>query len=115
MAVQVKVDKVTPSNVLEAFASTFDVPLEHLECAVATPPRRNQKVGPARRSPRQLLALVDIYYHLLKTFSSVESASQWLADPDLYLQGATPLEVLRSGRIDRIEGALTGFDFGVFV
>ena len=62
-----------------------------------------------------LNALPVLHTHLGATFEDMRDAREWLHDPSRYFGGLTPLEVLRVGRIDRVEADLEALDAGVFL
>lgn len=70
---------------------------------------------PQRDADRCLTALMALHARLGAMFTSWEAAADWLHDPNRYLGDMTPAEVLRAGRLDRIDVALTGFEAGVFI
>ena len=60
-------------------------------------------------------SLASLYKHLVETFSSSEAIPLWMRTDSRYLGGRTPADVLRDGRIDRVEAALEALDYGAFV
>lgn len=73
------------------------------------------EVLPQRAARTELNALHALHVHLGETFEDMADAREWLRDPSRYLGGLTPLEVLRVGRVDRVEAALEVLDAGVFL
>jgi len=75
--------------------------------------------APASRFPqrtrRRLDQLSQVKDHLYQTFSSAQAVHAWMNNDSPYLGGLQPAEVLRAGRIDRIEAALSALDYGAFV
>ena len=70
---------------------------------------------PQRESRRRLAALIALHRYLSETFTTMEAARDWLRDPNRYLSGLTPLEVLRAGRVDRAEDALLALESGIYL
>ena len=70
---------------------------------------------PQRAARARLNELDALHRHLGETFSDMADARAWLGDPSRYLSGLTPLEVLRIGRVDRVEAALEALDSGIFL
>lgn len=70
---------------------------------------------PQREPRKRLDALLHVKEHLQKTFSNSEAIRLWMRTDNRYLAGMTPVEVLRAGRIDRVEAALIALDYGAFV
>jgi uncharacterized protein (DUF2384 family) len=63
----------------------------------------------------RIAALASMHKHLLQTFRSSEAISLWMRAESRYLGGRTPADVLRDGRIGRVEAALEALDYGAFV
>lgn len=59
--------------------------------------------------------LIQLDRRLRETFTVMDAARDWLRDPSRYLAGLTPLEVLRAGRIDRVEAALVALEAGIYL
>lgn len=76
--------------------------------------RANRTVpqGMTRERLGELVALRD---QLLRMLGSPEAAQEWLAAPSLYLGGFTPLEALRTGRLDRVRADLDGLAAAVYL
>ncbi len=70
---------------------------------------------PQKDSRRRLDQLSEVKDHLYQTFNSVQTIHAWMHNDSPYLGGLKPTEVLRAGRIDRIEAALVALDNGAFV
>lgn len=70
---------------------------------------------PQRAARVRLNELDALHRHLGETFADMADARTWLVDPSRYLSGLTPLEVLRIGRVDRVEAALEALDSGIFL
>ena len=70
---------------------------------------------PQRAARARLNDLDALHRHLGETFADMADARAWLVDPNRYLSGLTPLEVLRIGRVDRVEAALEVLDSGIFL
>jgi uncharacterized protein (DUF2384 family) len=63
----------------------------------------------------RIAALASLHKHLLQTFTSSEAIPLWMRADSRYLGGRTPADVLRDGRIGRVESALEALDYGAFV
>jgi hypothetical protein len=69
---------------------------------------------PSREASARLDRLATLANGLLATFVA-EDVPAWLRHGNRYLQGRTPLAVLRAGDLDRVEGALEVVDAGIFL
>lgn len=69
---------------------------------------------PQRIARTRLTELTDLNRRLHDTFE-VEAVPVWLRAPNRYLGNITPAEVLRLGRVDRVEAALEVIDSGIFL
>jgi hypothetical protein len=63
----------------------------------------------------RIAALAALHTHLRQTFQSSEAIPLWMRADSRYLGGHTPADVLREGRIGRVEAALEALDYGAFV
>lgn len=70
---------------------------------------------PQHDARRRLDELLDLQSRLQKVLGSGRGARQWLHTDSRYLGMVKPVEVLRAGRIDRVNAALEAMDEGVFV
>jgi uncharacterized protein (DUF2384 family) len=70
---------------------------------------------PQKEARRRLIALLSLRDHLAEIFTDFEGAREWLNAPARYLGGITPVEALRTGRLDRVEAALEVLESGIFV
>lgn len=70
---------------------------------------------PQREAEERLNALVEIKDHLTDTFDDQKVIHRWITRDSRYLGGMSPRDVLRAGRIDRVQGALIALDEGTFV
>ena len=52
---------------------------------------------------------------LYDTFATADAVHAWMRTNNRYLSGLSPIEVLRAGRIDRIEAALEVLASGIFI
>ena len=70
---------------------------------------------PQREARKRLIALLGLRDHLAESFDDLAGAREWLNAPARYLGGITPVEALRTGRMDRVEAALEVLESGIFV
>ena len=70
---------------------------------------------PQREARKHLEELVALKDHLYSTFGTKDAVLLWMTTDNNYIGGLKPIEVAKSGRIDRIEAALTALDYGAFV
>jgi uncharacterized protein (DUF2384 family) len=70
---------------------------------------------PQTETRRRLAALLALERRLAEGFTTPEARRDWLHAPSRYLGGLAPVEVLRAGRIDRVEDALEALDSGIFL
>ena len=70
---------------------------------------------PQREARRRLIALLGLRDHLAENFTDFDGAREWLNAPARYLGGITPVEALRTGRLDRVEATLEVLESGIFV
>lgn len=75
---------------------------------------RNDGSVPQREIRPRVAALLAFVDHLHNTFKSAGARRTWLESRSRYLGGLTRAEVIRAGRIDRVEADLIGLDEGVF-
>ncbi len=111
---------VVPSQALEILQRDLGLSTDELARALQVNPRtierwRTGDSYPQREARQRLKALGDVHRHLGQTFRDYAGARQWLDDPSRYLGWLTPREVLRAGRFDRVEAALTVLDSGIFI
>lgn len=76
--------------------------------------RRGENI-PQTEQRKRLDELVWLKNHLYRTFADEPSVHLWMQTSSRYLGGLKPVEVMRAGRIDRIEAALMALDYGAFV
>ena len=69
---------------------------------------------PQRAARAKLAELEELSRHLFRTFED-EAVPIWLRTPNRYLAGVTPAEMLRLGRLERVESALVVIDSGIFL
>ena len=70
---------------------------------------------PQRDARRRLVELLALSQRLTEAFEGPEGAREWLHAPSRYLGGITPVEALRSGRLDRVQAAFEVLESGIFV
>ena len=106
---------------VEALAAwnVLDVPDTALASALGVPPRSLARwrggMVPQTAVRRRLDLLAALHQALLDSFGDLDDARAWLHDDSRYLGGLKPIEVLRSGRLDRVRAALAALDAGVFL
>lgn len=69
---------------------------------------------PQRAARAELAELAELYQHLFRTFED-EAVPVWLRTPSRYLGGVMPVEMVRLGRLERVEAALEAIDSGFIV
>jgi uncharacterized protein (DUF2384 family) len=111
---------VAPGRLIDQLGQSLGLTDEDLSAALNVSQRTLERwrVGehyPQREARRRLAALTAVLRHLFDTFQTAEAARGWLSDSNRYLGGLTPREVIRVGRFDRIEAALTALDSGIFI
>jgi uncharacterized protein (DUF2384 family) len=111
---------MTPYQVLDQLESELGLADSDLASSLRTNPRtvarwRTGQTYPQHEARRRLAELVNLHHHLRETFTTNEAVRGWLHASNRYLGGLTPVEVLRVGRLDRVEAALEALDSGVFV
>jgi uncharacterized protein (DUF2384 family) len=78
--------------------------------------RREVETAPPRQVARERLStLVALGARLLETFISPGAVHVWLQTSSRYLGGATPIDIIRAGQFDRIDGAREALDSGIFI
>jgi len=69
---------------------------------------------PQRAARARLAELTELNRRLHETFED-EAVSVWLRAPNRYLGNLSPADLLRLGRLDRVDAALEVVDSGVFL
>jgi transcriptional regulator with XRE-family HTH domain len=110
--------EVAPHRALELLQADLDLTARDLAGALDVDRRTldrwaNGKSHPQTEARVRLAALLGLRERLLASFGDPELAREWIHAPSLYLGALTPLEVLRAGRLDRVEANLEAFDAGV--
>jgi len=105
---------------IDGLMQSLDVSKEVLAGAMTVDARaidrwRSGESFPQKDSRRRLDQLSQVKEHLYQTFNSAQAVHAWMHSDSPYLGGLKPAEVLRAGRIDRIEAALSALDGGAFV
>lgn len=111
---------LVPSRTIEQIEYDPGLSTDDLARALHVTPRtlarwRAGDSHPQRDARQRLMSLVELQRHLTDTFRDATAARQWLQDPNRYLGWLAPLEVLRAGRVDRVEAALVALDAGIFI
>ena len=106
----------TPERAVAEVESRLSLSESDIALAVGISLRSLQRWGsgeshPQRGSRANLARLLALAGHLEDAFG--ENAEEWLHADSRYLGGLKPIEVLRAGRIDRVEDALEALDSGV--
>lgn len=107
-------------GVLDRIEAEFGLSQDQLATTIGTTPRTLERwrLGesfPQRESRQRLDSLVALGARLRETFSSPGAISLWLHTNSTYLGRLRPVDVLRAGRIDRVDAALEALDSGAFV
>src|SRR4051812_27290572 len=102
---------MTPAQAVELLDADLGLSIKDLQVLLDTDPRNirawiAEQAYPQREARRRLAELLQLDRHLREAFTAMEGARDWLRDPSRYLAGLTPLDVLRVGRVDRVEAAL---------
>lgn len=106
--------------VIDDLMASLDISKDILAAALNTQARsidrwhRGENI-PQTEQRKRLDALVRLKNHLYRTFDDEPSAHLWMQTNSRYLGGLKPIEVMRAGRIDRIEAALMALDYGAFI
>jgi transcriptional regulator with XRE-family HTH domain len=74
---------------------------------------RTGETIPTGQELQRLDALLALDTHLHETISS-DAIPRWLRRRNHYLGGLTPVEVMITGRLDRVDNALGIIDHGIF-
>jgi DNA-binding transcriptional regulator YiaG len=69
---------------------------------------------PQRAARVRLTEVAELNHRLHETFED-EAVPVWLRAPNRYLGNVSPAEMLRLGRLDRVEAALEVVDSGIFL
>lgn len=112
--------EMTPVRAVERLEEGLGLSANELAAALDVAPRtlerwRAGQTHPQRDARQRLAALVALDDHLRETFEEPETGHKWMHASNGYLGGLTPAEVVRVGRVDRVEAALEALDSGVFV
>lgn len=112
--------EITPARAVERLEEGLGLSANELSAALDVAPRtlerwRAGETHPQRDARRRLAALISLDDHLRETFEDSEAGRKWMHASNRYLGGLTATEVLRVGRVDRVEAALEALDSGVFV
>jgi hypothetical protein len=106
--------------VIDDLTASLGISKDVLATALNTQPRsidrwcRGENI-PQTEQRKRLDALMRLKNHLYGTFNDGPSVHLWMQTNSRYLGGLKPVEVVRAGRIDRIEAALAALDYGAFV
>ena len=112
--------QVAPAQILRRFVDDLGVRHQDLRDIFRIDQRTLDKwmtgeAHPQRAARARLNELDGLHGHLRDTFVDMADARAWLQDPSCVLSGLTPLEVLRVGRVDRVDAALEVLDSGIFL
>jgi uncharacterized protein (DUF2384 family) len=96
--------------------------LSPTELAAALGTQKNVVLGwlanneyPSPETDARLEALRRLVRRLNSTFDSPETVRAWLRSRSAYLEGRQPKDVLITGDIEAVNGALNALDAGIFV
>jgi transcriptional regulator with XRE-family HTH domain len=109
-----------PHQIIELIKAELGLSEAELAQALAIDPRtvrrwQSGQAYPQHEARQRLANLRDVTRRLQETFASAEAIRAWIRQPSRYLSQLTPAEVLRTGRIDRVEAALEALDSGIFL
>lgn len=76
---------------------------------------RKSDCYPQKEARTRLDRLMHIHERLVDFFTDAQTVRFWMRADSRYLGGLKPAEVLRAGRIDRVEAALEALASGAFV
>lgn len=112
--------EVMPHRALELLQSELELTHRDLAGALDVDRRTLDRWASGQSHPQhearaRLAALLGLRERLLASFGDPALAREWLNAPSVYLGHLTPLEVLRAGRLDRVDANLEAFDAGVFL
>jgi hypothetical protein len=111
---------MTPAQAVKMLDADLGLTMKDLQVILDTDPRNISRwiaelSYPQREARRRLAELIQLDRRLREAFTAMEGARDWLRDPSRYLAGLTPLEVLRAGRVDRVEAALVALEAGIYL
>jgi uncharacterized protein (DUF2384 family) len=102
---------------LAAMESELELEPEDLAGAAGVPVRtftrwRTGESFPQTEARRRLDQLYDLQKHIRLSIGVGRAAREWMHGENPYLGMLRPVDVLRSGRIDAVEGVLSAQDHG---
>ena len=111
---------VAPGRLVQHLEETLGLSESELAQALEINPRtierwRTGASYPQRNARDRLAALSHLTSRLGATFTTGEATRAWLRERNRYLGGLAPADLLRLGRIDRVEAAIEALDSGFFV
>jgi len=109
----------TTDRVLHQLEHDLQLSADELAGALGGPVRtlegwRLGEIVPGTADRTRLGELEALHRHLCRTLMP-EGVPLWLRATSRYLAGATPVDMLRGGQIERVEAALEALDSGFFV
>ncbi len=107
-------------QIVEQLQNDLGLTVVDLASALGTDQRTIQRWQTGQSFPQhdarqKLHELSRLRNHVRDTFQTADAARVWLRTPHRYLGCLTPTEVLRAGRLDRVEAALEALDSGIFL
>jgi hypothetical protein len=111
---------MTPAQAIEMLDVDLGLSIKDLQVILNTDPRNinrwiAEQAYPQTEARRRLADLLRLDRRLREAFTAMEGARDWPRDPSRYLAGLTPLEMLRIGRVDRVEAALEALEAGIYL
>lgn len=114
------VSDISPRQAIEHLEQMWGVAPNDLAGAISTTPKtierwRSGATYPQHDARHRLAVLMTLDERLADTFASGDAVRTWLHSDNRYLGGLTPVEVMRTGRLDRIGAAIDALESGVFL
>lgn len=112
-----RLERKTARETVENARETFGLPYTELADALDVDRRtllryRKESHAPSPRVREQLAKVREIRYLLQEVFESEEAAKEWLYSPVPMIRDRTPIDLIRSGRLDRVIEILAGLHSG---
>lgn len=107
-------------SAVEGLQRDLSLPTDVIAGAVGVSTRTVERWGqgdvfPQTEARRRLERLLSLKDRLSETFPAPEDVRRWMRADNRYLGGIKPIEAVRAGRLDRVEGALEALDSGMFI
>jgi uncharacterized protein (DUF2384 family) len=112
--------EITPAEALRVLVGDTGLADDELAPALGVTPRalarwRAGASYPQREARSRLARLLRLDERIRAAFEGDEAVRQWLRAENAALGLLTPAEVLKAGRLDRVEAALTALESGIVV